>query len=87
MRKFGEYDEVKYKSKKLLGNGVGQIEFDFDKLAASVEVLTHFGDKNYAFKYPEGADEYQYINDVETKLEAALKRVREIKKNGHGINV
>ncbi len=78
MRKFGEYDEVKYKAKKLLGQG--QIEFNFADLATSVEQLTHFGDANYTFKYPEGVDETEFINTVELKLEAALSTIRRLKK-------
>ena len=78
MRKFGEYDEVKYKAKKLLGQGL--IEFNFADLATSVEQLTHFGDTNYTFKFPEGVDEAEYISTVELKLEAALSTIRRIKK-------
>ena len=84
MRKFGEYDEVKYRTKKLLGTG-SQIEFEFAELAASIDVLTHFGEENYQFKYPDGVDEVEYMSALESKLEAALTRVRHIKKNGRVI--
>jgi len=82
MRKFGQYDEVKYRERKL---GAGQIEFDFAKLTPVLDQLARFGDENVTFNYPEGVDTVEYIAEVETKLEAALKRVREIKKHGRAI--
>lgn len=76
---FGLYDGVKYRDSKV--GTVGQIEFNFADLATSVEQLTHFGDQNYTFKFPEGVDEAEYISTVELKLEAALSTIRRIKKN------
>ena len=83
MRKFGEYDEVKYAQRKL-GHS-GQIEFDFAKVIGPLDVLCHFGDENYNFNYPEGVDTVQFMTEVETKLEAALARVRQIKQHGRVI--
>lgn len=79
LRQFGEYDAVKYAERK---GGSTQIEFDFAKVMAPLELLAHIGDDNYRFNYPDGVDETAYISEVETKLEAALVRVRQIKKNG-----
>ena len=76
MRKFGEYDEVKYRMKKL---GTKQMEFEFADLAMSIDHLTHLGDAHYNFKFPPGQDEAEFIEQVETKLETALKRVRAMK--------
>jgi hypothetical protein len=87
MRKFGEYDEVKYKTKKLLGAGQPQLEFSFAELTATIDVLTHFGDDNYSFKYAEGADEAATLDEVERKLETALARVRMIKQHGKVVEV
>lgn len=83
MRKFGEYDEVKYANRKL--GRQGQIEFDFAKVLAPLDVLAHFGDENYTFTYPEGKDQAEFITEVEAKLEAALQRVRQIKQSGRAI--
>lgn len=82
MRKFGEYDEVKYRKQKLIGNSQQQFEFTFESIVVSLDVLTHFGDSNYTFNYPKGVDEVEFMSQVEAKLEVALARVREIKKNG-----
>jgi hypothetical protein len=84
MRKFGEYDAVKYATKKL-GGGSQQIEFAFDTAFSAVEMLAHIGDENYVIKYPEGKDEAEAITELETKLEAALTRVRQIKQHGRVI--
>jgi len=84
MRKFGEYNAIKYAIKK---SGQAQIEFNFDKLTSSLDVLTHFGDENYSFVYPEGKDESEYLGEVEAKLEAALVRIRTIKEHGRVLDV
>ena len=84
MRKFGEYDEVKYRMKKL---GTKQMEFEFADLAMSIDHLTHLGDAHYNFKFPEGQDEAAFIEEVETKLETALKRVRALKHKSTVTNV
>ncbi len=85
MRPFGEYDAVKYAKSKLLGNG-GQIEFEFSKVVAAIDVLTHFGDDNYQFIYPEGKDPGEYLDEIETKMEAVLDRVRKAKQQGKVID-
>jgi hypothetical protein len=82
MRKFGEYDEVKYRSKKLLGDGKPQLEFSFDELSASVDVFSKIGQENFFLKFPEGKDETEALGELEAKLETALARVREIKQHG-----
>jgi hypothetical protein len=84
MRKFGEYDEVKYRMKKL---GTKQMEFEFADLAMSIDHLTHLGDAHYNFKFPEGQDQAEFIEQVETKLETALKRVRAMKHKSTVTNV
>ena len=71
MRKFGEYDEVKYKTRKLLGDGK-QIEFSFDELAAHIKVFT----TDFRITLPEGKDEATALTELETELEAALTNVR-----------
>jgi hypothetical protein len=86
LRPFGEYDKVGYHSRKLLKNS-GQIEFEFEKVLAPLEMLGRFGDENICFKFPEGKDEDQFISELETKLETALQRVREVKKNGRVTDV
>lgn len=88
MMKFGEYfaDDYEEKKKKRLGDSsAGQLDFDFAKVMAPLDVLCHFGDENYNFNYPEGVDTVAYMTEVETKLEAALTRVRQIKQHGRVI--
>ena len=82
MRKFGEYDEVRYREKKL---STGQIEFDFAKLTTVLDQLARFGDENVTFKFPNGADEGQCIDEAIAKTEAVLNRLREVKKHGRVI--
>ncbi len=77
MRKFGEYDEVRYRKEKLLSQG--QIEFDFSATVKHLETLAHFGDEKYLFIYPEGVEESAFLEEVETKLATALERVRAAK--------
>lgn len=77
LRKFGEYDAVKYAQKKL---GSGQLELDFEKISSSLDLLTHFGEANVQLIFPEGKDQEQALAEVETKLETALLRVREMKR-------
>jgi len=85
MRPFGEYDAVKFASRRL-GNGTGeQIEFDFASVIEPLEALCHFGDEKYQFNFPSGRDEAEFIAEVETKLDAALTRVRQIKQHGRVI--
>lgn len=84
MRKFGEYDAVKYAAQKRLLNN-GQIEFDFAAVLEPLDALCHFGDSKYSFVYPEGKDETEFIGELETKLDAALTRVRQIKQHGRVI--
>ncbi|MDE2019382.1 MAG: hypothetical protein KGJ13_03475 [Patescibacteria group bacterium] len=74
MRKFGEYDEVKYRQRKMLGST--QIEFNFTDSVKHIEALTHLGEENYNFVMPEDSDPDQFLGDLETKLETALDRVR-----------
>lgn len=84
MLKFGGYFEEDYQAKKSkrLGNGPRQIEFSFAEVHTHLELLTHLGDDNFAMQYPEGKDEVEALVELETKLEAALARVRQIKQHG-----
>ena len=80
MRKFGEYDAVKYATRKI--GSTTQIEFDFLDLLAPMDHLSHFGDPNYTFKYPEGRDESEFIDLAIAKTRTALTRLETIKKHG-----
>lgn len=71
MRKFGEYDEVKYRAKKMLGDSK-QIEFSFDELSAHLNVFT----QDFRLTLPEGKDEAEALTELETQLEQALASVR-----------
>lgn len=82
MRKFGEYDAVKYAERK---SSPGQIEFHFEKVTPFLDILAHFGDENYEFIFPEGVAEDDFIAELETKLDSALVRLRHIKKHGRVI--
>jgi hypothetical protein len=81
MRKFGEYDSVKYATKKL-NAGTAQIEFAFDDLLAPLDHLAHFGDENYTFKYPEGRDETEVLDEAIAKTRAVLTRLEHVKQHG-----
>lgn len=80
MRKFGEYDAVKYATRKL-GNPE-QIEFTFSTVFSAVDTLSHLGDENYQINYPEGKEPLEALTELEAKLEHALQRVRQIKQHG-----
>jgi hypothetical protein len=74
MRKFGEYDAVKYATRKL---GTGQqIEFSFDKVSSTLDLLTHLGDPNYVMTFGEGVDEVAAIEQLEVQFETALEKLR-----------
>ena len=73
MRPFGEYDSVKYAAQKRLGNGQAQIEFDFEKLSSTVDVLAHL-DK-YELRFPEGMDEKEALTNFKTNLLLAVSQV------------
>lgn len=77
--KFGGYFQEDYENKKLRLAGAGQFEFQFDKVSSTLDVLSHLGESNFTFKFPEGKDETEAWGEVETKLETALARVREMK--------
>jgi hypothetical protein len=85
MRKFGEYDSVKYATKKLSAGSNAQIEFAFDDVFSTVDILSHLGDENYQINYPEGKDSVEALTELEAKLDSALTRVRQIKQHGRVI--
>ena len=74
MRKFGEYDEVKYRTRKLLGDGK-QLSFSFDELSAHIKVFA----TDFKLELPEGKDEATALTELETELETALASVRQRK--------
>ena len=80
MRKFGEYDAIKYATKKLNG-GNSQIEFAFDELLAPLDHLAHFGEDNYTFNYA-GRDEAEVLDEAITKTRAVLHRLEHVKQHG-----
>jgi hypothetical protein len=79
MRKFGEYDEVKYRMKKL--NGAGQMEFDFAALMPAMDQLANLADEKCVLKFPDGVDRDEYLTELETKLANATKAVRALRKS------
>ena len=74
MRKFGEYDEVKYRTRKLLGDGK-QLSFSFAELTAHISVFK----TDFKLELPEGKDEVTALTELETELETALQNVRQRK--------
>ena len=68
------YDADKYQRNKVQ-NSLGQIEFDFDKVASSLDVLTKIGTDNFVFKLPENKTEAVTLTELKAKLEAALKQI------------
>jgi hypothetical protein len=81
MRKFGEYDAIRYATKKL-GGGTAQIEFKFDELLAPLDHLAHFGEDKFTFTYPAGRDEAEVLDEAITKTRAVLERLEHVKKHG-----
>jgi len=65
MRPFGEYDRVKYHQAKEDGS---QLSFDFSRLAADVDVLTHLGEKNFELKFADGVDQVGALKELKAKL-------------------
>ncbi len=86
MRKFGEYDEVRYRTKKLLGGSGEQIEFEYASAAKAIAQLSLIDLPNFHLKFPEGADEDAEIAKLETGLETALAKVREFRAQKATIN-
>lgn len=74
MRPFGEYDSIKYATKKI--SGAQQIEFSFEKVSSSLDLLAHLDDANYVMNFGEGQDETAALEQLEEKLETALKTLR-----------
>ena len=72
MRKFGEYDEVKYRARKLLGDGGAQIEFEFEAAEKTLQMLC---DPKVHFKFPEGTDEAVALTELQGTLKSASLRV------------
>jgi len=71
IRRFGEYDAVKYATGKMLGNGQ-QLELPFEKAIASLEALELFDH----LQIPEGKTETQALQELDAKLEKILAKVR-----------
>jgi hypothetical protein len=76
MRKFGEYDSVKYAAQKRLSNGSQlQFEFDFSQAASALDLLMHVSEPNFIFKVPEGKTETEAARELQGKLTAALQKL------------
>lgn len=86
MRKFGEYDAVKYATKKLASSS-SQIEFDFDKVFSAVDLLAHIGEDNYVIKYPENKDETEALRELRDKMAASVKRLDQIIEHGRVVEI
>lgn len=82
LRKFGEYDEIKYAQRKLGAGSPAQFEFEFSDLLAPLDHLCHFGEDNYVFKFPAGVDEQAFLDEAIAKSRAVVKRLEAIKNNG-----
>ncbi len=78
MRPFGEYDEVKYAQRKMLGNGQ-QLELDFTKVIAGFDALDHIGEPNFTLNVPQGTTEQQALTELESRLSRALDKIRSLK--------
>lgn len=72
MRKFGEYDSVKYAIRKRNGE---QIEFDFSLSLKALDPLDHLGEPNFILKCPEGKTELEALGELKTRLESVLVKV------------
>lgn len=76
MRKFGEYDEVKYRTQKLKSSNA-QIEFDFSAAASSLDVLSQIGSANFVFKLPDGKAEKDAVKELLAKVETVQASLKE----------
>jgi len=81
MRKFGEYDAVKYRSQKLLGDDKQQ-EFGFDYFSTALDMLSN---ENIHIKYPEGKDELEAVKELRAKAQTVINHLDQIIKHGHVI--
>lgn len=72
MRRFGEYDAVKYARRRLMGQQ--QLELDFVKVFGWVDSLTHIDQA--LLEIPEGKTESEALGELETGLVTALEKVR-----------
>lgn len=72
MRKFGEYDEVKYRAKKMLGESK-QLSFSFELLASE---FSRYAENDFTVTVPEGKDEAEAYEELACKLEATAAKLR-----------
>jgi len=77
MRRFGEYDAVKYATRKRLGDA-GQIEFEFTAAEHTLDLLC---DPKVVLKFPESADQHEALTELKGKLQSATARVEHLLQN------
>lgn len=80
MRKFGEYDEIAYRKKKLL-NGPQQIELPFEQVSATLDALLHINEDNFILRVPEGMPLDKAFEELETKFATGLEAIRAARKD------
>lgn len=76
MRKFGEYDAVKYAAQKRLGNGAHQLELEFETVMKWLDPFKHIGESNCRLVLPDGMDERKALQELDAALGEALNKVR-----------
>lgn len=81
MRKFGEYDAVKYAQKRI-GGGSNQVEFKFTAGLTTLDMLTKLGEPDFNLVFPEDRQPAECLAEMESKLETALEKVRALKNAG-----
>ena len=68
------YDQNKYQRNKVSA-GLGQIEFDFERVASSLDVLSQLGSSSLTFKLPKDKSEEDALKELRGKLQMALSSI------------
>ena len=77
LRPFGEYDAVRYQSRKL-----GQstpVKFNFSKGLTVLDTLAHLDAPEFVFDLPDGTSQVEALAELEQKLELSLTKVRAVR--------
>lgn len=86
MRKFGEYDAVKYAQKRIVGDS-NQVEFKFVSSITTLDMLTKIGDADFNLVFPDDRKPAECLTELESKLETALEKVRAMKNAGQVVEI
>ena len=78
MRKFGEYDAVKYAQKRIGGDSK-QVEFKSTSGLSTLDMLSRVGEPDFNLVFPDDRKPAECLTELESKLETALQKVRALR--------